>query len=137
MKQRDSSVPDQFEKELHSMSSIANNSTRENINANRNNNILTRCKQILAKYYKSRLQALILFGSAARQELTPNSDIDLLVVLSSPFDYCQELTTIVDLLYPLQLEASHWISAKPAETSDFEAGKIQLYRNIQQEGILL
>lgn len=99
--------------------------------------ILKSCKQILMQHYKNRLKGLILYGSAARQELAPNSDIDLLVVLPQPFDYCQELRTIVDLLYPLQLEASHWISAKPAEASEFETGTIQLYRNIQKEGITL
>lgn len=99
--------------------------------------ILTKCKQILTQHYQDRLQAIFLYGSAARKELTADSDLDLLVVLPKPFDYFQELRTIVDLLYPLQLEASHWISAKPAESSEFSSGAIQLYRNIHQEGIKL
>jgi hypothetical protein len=49
----------------------------------------------------------------------------------------QELRTIVDVLYPLQLEASHWISAKPAAPDELEAGITQLYRNIKEEGIWL
>ncbi len=99
--------------------------------------VVRRCKEILEQHYQQRLNELILYGSAARQELTPNSDLDLLVVLPGPFDYGQELRTIVDLLYPLQLEASHWISASPAETDKFMAGTNQLYRNIHREGIKL
>lgn len=136
MNQRDRRFFNQFDRGSYSKTSSENDS-RETTVVNQGTDILVRCKQILAEHYKNRLKALILFGSAARQELTPSSDIDLLVVLPQPFDYCQELRTIVELLYPFQLEASHWISAKPAEVSDFEAGTIQLYRNIQKEGVML
>ncbi len=95
------------------------------------------CKRVLIEHYGDRLQTLILFGSATTAKLTPTSDLDLLVVLSPPFDYFRELRSLVDMLYPLQLEASHWISAKPALASEFAAGKTQLYRNIQREGVVL
>ena len=98
---------------------------------------LIHCKQQLMQHYGPVFDALILYGSAARGELTPDSDIDLLVLLNSPLDYFKELRTIVDLLYPIQLEASHWISAKPATREDFTHGLTQLYRNIEQDGILL
>jgi predicted nucleotidyltransferase len=98
---------------------------------------LATCKQVLIAHYGDRLQSLILFGSAARQTLSPDSDLDLLVVLKPPFDYFQELRSLVDILYPLQLEASHWISAKLASEQEFIAGATQLYRNIQQEGVKL
>jgi uncharacterized protein len=81
------------------------------------------------------LKSIVLYGSAARQEMTDESDIDLLVILMKPLDYFVELRTIVELIYPLQMEASHWISAKPAEA--FEAGAIQLYRNVLREGVIL
>ncbi|MEM1253637.1 MAG: nucleotidyltransferase domain-containing protein [Cyanobacteria bacterium P01_H01_bin.21] len=99
--------------------------------------VIQRCKKILEQHYQDRLIDVFLYGSAARQELTPNSDLDLLVVLPVSFDYAQELRVIVDLLYPLQLESTHWISAKPAEAQQFNVGAIQLYRNILKEGIRL
>src|SRR5208337_5243916 len=37
---------------------------------------------------------IILFGSAARGEIGPNSDIDLMVIKSGKFDYWRLLTTI-------------------------------------------
>jgi uncharacterized protein len=94
------------------------------------------CRNCLREHYCDRLKSVILYGSAARQEMSAGSDIDLLVVLAQPLDYFAELRTIVDLLYPIQLEASHWISAKPAEAAEFEAGTIQLYRNILREGVV-
>ncbi|NJN21739.1 MAG: nucleotidyltransferase domain-containing protein [Leptolyngbya sp. RL_3_1] len=98
---------------------------------------LQACKQALTRHYGKQLKGLILFGSAARQALTPTSDIDLLVLLDRPLDYGQELRAIVEVLYPLQLEADYWISAKPADPEEFAAGLTQLYRNIQGEGVLL
>lgn len=35
----------------------------------------------------ARPERVILFGSAARGEMTPNSDVDLLVVMNGEFDY--------------------------------------------------
>ena len=94
------------------------------------------CRTCLRDHYRDRLQSVVLYGSAARQERTADSDIDLLVVLAQPLDYFAELRTIVDLLYPIQLEASHWISAKPANATELESGTIQLYRNILREGVV-
>lgn len=96
---------------------------------------LQKCKSILQTHYRSRFRGLILFGSAARGEAGPESDIDLLVLLDGPEDYFQELRTIVDLLYPIQLESERLISAKPAPMDDFEQGRLPLYRIARREGV--
>ena len=98
---------------------------------------LTACKQRLVDHYGTKMSALVLYGSAARQQLNPNSDIDLLVLLTPPFNHFTELRKVVDLLYPLQLESTHWISARPASLDEFENYQTQLYRNIQKEGMVL
>ncbi|GAB4306491.1 MAG: hypothetical protein Fur0025_48510 [Oscillatoriaceae cyanobacterium] len=97
-------------------------------------NLLEECKKVLAEGYGDRFAGLVLYGSVARNEARSSSDIDLLVLLKQPFDYFQELRTIVELLYPLQLESERLISAKPAGVDEFERGSLQLYRNAQQEG---
>lgn len=99
--------------------------------------VVEQCRDILQKYYKERLKYLVLYGSAARKQIKAESDIDLLVVLEQPLDHFQEMKKIVELLYPLQLEASHWISAKPVAIDEFELGKIQLYRNALEEGVVV
>jgi predicted nucleotidyltransferase len=73
----------------------------------------------------------------ARKEAGPESDIDLLILLSPPFDYFAELSQIVDVLYPVQLESEQLISAKPALASDYEVGSISLYRNARREGVVV
>lgn len=97
--------------------------------------IIQKCKETLTKYYSARLKGVILYGSMARGEASPASDIDLLVLLSPPFDYFAELRQLVDLLYPIQLESERLISAKPALASDFELGSLSLYRNARREGV--
>jgi len=98
---------------------------------------LQKCKRILEDHYRSRLKGLILFGSSARGDAGPGSDIDLLVLLDQPFEYFQELRTIIELLYPIQLESDRLISAKPVPVDEFKQGTIQLYRIAQREGIWL
>ncbi|MBM4018801.1 MAG: nucleotidyltransferase domain-containing protein, partial [Planctomycetes bacterium] len=75
------------------------------------------------------------FGSAARGQAGPESDIDLLVVLQGPVDVVSETLHVVDLLYPLQLESERYISAKAAAEDEYEAGRLQLYRNVRREGV--
>ena len=99
--------------------------------------VLERCKVVLESNYGSQFNGLILYGSVARNQASPASDIDLLVLLGQPFDYFRELRRIVELLYPIQLESDQLISAKPAPLDEFEHGSIQLYRNAKREGVLV
>ena len=96
-----------------------------------------KCKKTLQSHYGSLFKGLILYGSVARHQASPGSDIDLLVLLGQPFDYFCELRRIVELLYPVQLESDQLISAKPAPSNDFECGSIQLYRNAKRDGVLV
>ena len=97
--------------------------------------ILARCKKTLEEHYGTRFAGLVLYGSMARDEARADSDIDLLVLLNGPIDYFQELRTLTDLLYPIQLVSERLLSAKPAAVDDYERGSLQLYRNAAREGI--
>ena len=101
----------------------------------RQNSIVIKCKETLLQTYGSRLKGVILYGSMARKQPAPSSDVDLLVVLAPPIDYFAELRRLVDVLYPIQLESNRLISAKPVSVNDFESGSISLYRNAKREGI--
>ena len=99
------------------------------------NDIIERCKKTLEEHYGERLAGLVLYGSMARDEARADSDIDLLVLLNGPIDYFQELRTLTDLLYPIQLASDRLISAKPAAVDEYKRGSLQLYRNAAREGI--
>ena len=99
------------------------------------NEVVRKCKAALASHYGSRFKGLVLYGSVARNQADSMSDIDLLVLLGEPFDYFAELRQIIDVLYPIQLESEHLISAKPVPVDKFEDGDVQLYRNAKREGI--
>ena len=99
--------------------------------------VIKECKTALEGYHGARFKGLLLYGSVARDQDTPASDIDLLVLLNQPFNYFDELRQIIDLLYPIQLESDRLISAKPTPMEEFEDGRIQLYRNAKKEGLLV
>ena len=99
--------------------------------------IFQKTKEILAGYYGERFAGLILYGSQARRQAEPGSDIDMLVLLHEPFDYFEEIWNLTELLYPLQLESDRLLSVKPAAWQEFQAGSIQFYRNVRREGVPL
>jgi predicted nucleotidyltransferase len=101
------------------------------------NKTIKKCKDILENHYGSRFKGLVLYGSVARKQASVGSDIDLLVLLCEPYDYFDELYRIIDLLYPVQLESDQLVSAKPVAEGEFEAGRLQLYRNAKREGRFL
>jgi len=102
-----------------------------------NEDLLKRIRARLEDTYRDRLQGIVLFGSSARKQADPESDIDLLVLLQGPVAFGQELQTIIEALYPLQLEVLRPIHARPVDVRVFEAGEFALYRNAQREGIRL
>jgi uncharacterized protein len=99
--------------------------------------VVERCKRILQSYYGVRFAGLVLYGSRARDEEAADSDIDLLVLLVPPVDYSEELRTLIELLYPVQLDLDFLLSALPASVVEYHAGQTQLYRNILREGMVI
>lgn len=99
--------------------------------------ILDEIRPRLEQAFPKRLDQVLIFGSEARKEATAESDIDLLVVLDGPLEAGRDLRTIVDALYPLQLQIDRPIHALPAAAEKFHAGESALYRQVKQEGVAL
>ena len=99
--------------------------------------LLDRIKDCLQDAYGDRLQGVLLYGSEARGEAEPDSDIDILVLLRGPIELWNDIQTNVYALYDLQLEVIRPIHAMPVDVEVFRAGEYALYRNAKREGIYI
>ena len=97
--------------------------------------ILHEIKTRLEAAYGDRLRGVVLYGSEARGDAGPDSDIDVLVLLDGPVDYGRDLESNLDALYDLSVRLERRISAKPVEAAEYETVECPLYRSAHLEGI--
>ena len=97
---------------------------------------LSRIKSMLQDAFPQRLRGVVLYGSEARGTAEPDSDIDLLVLLTGPVNRRRDLWICIQALYPLVLELERPIHAKPVDVEQYEAQKWPLYRDVKREGIV-
>lgn len=98
--------------------------------------ILRDLKQGLAKIYGSQLKAVYLFGSFARGEgKLPDSDIDVMIVLSGEFNYWEQDKRSSELVASLSLENDVLISTKLVAETKYIQSKMPLYINVRREGV--
>ena len=54
------------------------------------NTLIKKCRSLLQAQYGDRFAGLLLYGSQARGDAEPGSDLDLLALLNGPFDYFED-----------------------------------------------
>lgn len=89
----------------------------------------------LEKIYGPRLRGVYLYGSAARDELTPDSDIDVAVILDTMKDSFTEHERTGQLGSDLSLEYDTLVSFLFVAEADFRHGRFAVHRIIREEGI--
>jgi predicted nucleotidyltransferase len=99
--------------------------------------ILRTLQQGLAGLYGDRLIRLVLFGSHARGEAGPGSDLDVLVVLKGPVDAGQEIERTGALVAALSLRHDVVISCVFMDDVRFSQRQGPFLRNVRREGISL
>lgn len=97
--------------------------------------ILGELRQYLEALYGERLVKMVLFGSQARGDARPDSDIDVLIVLNEPFNYSYETERLSFVVAPLCLKHNIVISCAFVTLEQFKQGNNAFFRNIHQEGI--
>jgi predicted nucleotidyltransferase len=97
--------------------------------------IAARVRAGLESLYGERLRGVYLYGSAARDELREESDIDIAVVLDEVTDSFAEHMRISDLRSNVSLEYDTLVSFLPVSEVDFETGRFAVYRAVKDEGI--
>lgn len=97
--------------------------------------ILAELRQRLEELYGPRLVRLVLFGSQARGDAEPGSDIDVLVVLRGPVSLGSEVERTSHLRAELSLRYNEVISCIYMDEERFRIRNGPLLRNVRKEGI--
>ncbi len=92
---------------------------------------------LIMKKYPNKIKKVILFGSVARNEMTPESDIDLLVVCASG-DRFRVRRVIMDDVISFLLKYGIYISVKTlSEEESIELRDTGFLQEINKEGTAL
>lgn len=98
--------------------------------------LLDELKERLTTAYGHRLYAVVLFGSEARGEAGPDSDIDVLAVLETQSgDYGDELERGLVAVYPIALRLGRRVSVKPLTREENEHRDSPLLREVRRSGV--
>lgn len=97
--------------------------------------IAAEARRHLQNIYGQRLRAVYLYGSAARDQLTPDSDIDIAVILDKIPSRFEEHSRTSKLGSDISLDHNAVVLFFFAEEKDLEAGRFAIHRAIKAEGI--
>jgi len=100
-------------------------------------NLMPELRKGLEDLYGDRLDRVILFGSQARGEEGPDSDIDVMIVLRGEFDYWKEVERVSWLASDLSLKGDCLISTKFISLDDYESRDYAFLRNVKRDGLLV
>jgi predicted nucleotidyltransferase len=91
----------------------------------------------LTRIYGERLRGIYLYGSYARGDFLPDSDIDVLIALEGQVNPSQEIDRISDGVADICLEYNVLIGTFPVPEVWLKERKSPLFENVRREGIRL
>jgi predicted nucleotidyltransferase len=99
--------------------------------------ILAELRRRLKALYGPRLIRLVLYGSQARGDTEPGSDIDVLVVLEGPVDPGTEIHRTSEIVAGLSLEYDEVICCVFMERERAAIERSPFLLNVRKEGIAI
>jgi predicted nucleotidyltransferase len=99
--------------------------------------ILAELRRRLARLYGPRLVKMVLYGSQARGDADPGSDIDVLVVLQGPVEPAEEIRRTGDDVWPLSYEHGISVMCVFVSQEEYERERSPLLLNVRREGVPL
>ncbi|MBI4382491.1 MAG: nucleotidyltransferase domain-containing protein [Nitrospinae bacterium] len=97
--------------------------------------ILTELRERLTDLYGMRLQQMSLFGSQARGDSTPGSDIDILIVLLGEVDPAEEIARTGGITSGISLDHDVVVSCVFMSSDRYETEQSPLLLNIRRESV--
>lgn len=100
-------------------------------------NILMELRAGLANVLGERLESVYLYGSQARGEAQPDSDVDILIVLNGEFRDLEVLDQIAPVVCNLSLHHDIVISPAFVTKDQFDEWNTPFIQNVKREAILV
>ena len=97
--------------------------------------LLKELKEGLVQIYGQRLGGLYLYGSYARGEARPDSDVDVMIMLDDYESYGREIDRTGELTSRLSLDYGVSISRVIVTEKQWKAGDTPLLRNVRADGV--
>ena len=99
--------------------------------------LMQELKEGLARIYGDRLKAVYLYGSYARGDYRPGSDVDVMVLLSDYKDYWDEWRRSSDYISDVSLAYDVTVSCILTRQAQWEQADKPVLHNIRLEGLLV
>jgi predicted nucleotidyltransferase len=97
--------------------------------------LLKKLRISLEDVYGDRLVGVHLFGSYARRQATPDSDVDVLLVLREVGDYGAEVRRVRDLLSRVSLEYGKTVAPVFVDARRFSAASDPFMASVAREAV--
>lgn len=101
------------------------------------NNLLAELRHELARILSEQFEAVYLFGSRARGEARPDSDIDVLIVVRGELDYGDLIRRTSGAISALSLQYDTVISRSFVSKDRFEREQSPFLLNVRREAVVI